>query len=196
MNFRKFFSLKTWPCQYGSGSKIYPSAGIHNFQNRTEKIRIGRYTHIRGEILVFGHGGEIRIGDYCYVGEGARIWSADNIRIGNRVLISHLVSIYDSTTHPLRADLRHAHYREILRSGHPKKIALGERPVELCDDVWIGSHAVILRGVTLGRGCVVAAGSVVTRSCAEFSLVAGNPAKEIRKLEQPPSTFYSDYELR
>lgn len=176
-------------CILGKNSKIYPSANVCNFQNHREQIKIGNNSHIRGEILVFGHGGAIEIGDFCYVGEGARIWSALNIRVGNRVLISHLVSIYDSTTHPLRADLRHAQYREILESGHPKVMDLGEKAVEISDDVWIGSHAIILRGVNLGRGCVVAAGSVVTKSVPDFTLVAGNPARIIRTVEKPPPEF-------
>lgn len=174
-------------CILGKNSKIYSSANVCNFQNHHQQIKIGNNTHIRGEILVFRHGGKIEIGDFCYVGEGARIWSALNIRVGNRVLISHLVSIYDSTTHPLRADLRHAQYREILESGHPKVMDLGEKAVEISDDVWIGSHAIILRGVNLGQGCVVSAGSVVTKSVPEFTLVAGNPARIIRSIEKPPA---------
>ena len=80
------------------------------------------------------------MGDFCYLGEGARIWSSAEVIIGMRVLISHLVSIYDNTTHPLRADLRHKHYRDIIYSGHPEQLNLGERPVRIENDVWIGSH--------------------------------------------------------
>jgi acetyltransferase-like isoleucine patch superfamily enzyme len=76
-----------------------------------------------------------------------------------------------------------------LESGHPKVMDLGEKAVEISDDVWIGSHAIILRGVNLGRGCVVAAGSVVTKSVPEFTLVAGNPARIIRTVEKPPPEF-------
>ena len=185
----KFFRKKIWQCQLGRGSLLYDSAQICNPQNNPKRIQIGNHTHIRGEILLFKHGGKVSIGDYCYLGEGSRIWSGIEILIGDRVLISHMVSIYDNTTHPMRADLRHFHYREILVKGHPDKIDLSEKRVEICSDAWIGSHAVILRGVKIGEGAVVAAGSIVTKDVQDYTLVAGNPAKKIRALEKPPAHF-------
>ena len=53
-------------------------------------------------------------------------------------------------------------------------------PVDIEDDVWIGFNAIILKGVTIGRGAVVAAGSVVTKNVAPFTVVGGNPARLIR----------------
>lgn len=55
-----------------------------------------------------------------------------------------------------------------------------ERPVVIEDDVWIGSRVTILPGVIVGRGCVIGASSVVTKSCPPYSVVAGNPAKVVR----------------
>ena len=83
--------------------------------------------------------------------------------IGDRVLISHSANVFDNLTHPLRAKPRHEQVKEILSSGHPKDICLGERPVRICDDAWIGANAIVLRGVIIGRGAVVAAGAVVTK---------------------------------
>ena len=186
---RKLFARKSAICCMQGRSKIHPSGNICNLQNNPSSIKLGDHTHIRGELLVFRHGGRICMGDFCYLGEGARIWSSAEVIIGNRVLISHLVSIYDNTTHPLRADLRHKHYRDIINSGHPVQLKLGERPVRIENDVWIGSHCVILRGVTIGRGAVVGAGSIVTKSVAKYTLVAGNPARVIRQLEEPPQDF-------
>jgi acetyltransferase-like isoleucine patch superfamily enzyme len=57
-----------------------------------------------------------------------------------------------------------------------------EKEVVLEDDVWIGAGAVILPGVTIGQGAIVGAGAVVTRSVAPFTIVAGVPAREIRKI--------------
>lgn len=54
-------------------------------------------------------------------------------------------------------------------------------PITVEDDVWIGSNAVILAGVTIGRGCVIGAGAVVTKSCAPYSVLAGVPARVIKK---------------
>ena len=54
------------------------------------------------------------------------------------------------------------------------------KPVAIGDDVWIGTRAIILPGVRIGRGAIVAAGAVVTRDVNEFDIVGGNPARVIR----------------
>lgn len=58
-------------------------------------------------------------------------------------------------------------------------------PVYIGDKVWIGFNVIILKGVDIGEGAVVAAGSVVTKNVPEWTLVGGNPAKVIRQLEHP-----------
>lgn len=167
----------------GAGARLYAEGAVRNMTGRREAVRIGDRSHVKGELLTFAHGGEIRIGSDCYVGEHSKIWSARSIIIGDRVLISHAVTILDNMTHPLEAGARHRHFRTIVEAGHPKDIDLGERPVEVEDDVWIGCQSVILRGVRIGRGAIVGAGSVVTKDVAPGVIVAGNPAKFIRELE-------------
>ena len=103
---------------------------------------------------MFAHGGYIDLGDWCYVGEQARIWSAGSITIGDRVLIAHAVNIFDNLTHPIRAADRHAQFTKIANEGHPRDISLGERPVKIGDDAWIGAGAFVLRGVTVGTGAM------------------------------------------
>lgn len=132
--------------------------------------------------MTFAHGGQIRIGEWCYVGEGTRIWSAASIEIGNRVLISHSANVFDSLTHPIGAAARHEQVRQIFTSGHPRELSLDESPVRICDDAWVGAGAMVLRGVTVGEGAVVAAGAVVTKDVPAFSIVAGNPAVLVREL--------------
>jgi len=161
---------------------LHETASIENIRQTAESIRIGAHSHIRGQLLTFAHGGTITIGSYCYLGEDSRIWSAKEISIGNRVLIAHLVSIFDSHTHPINPESRHEQFRAIINSGHPGKIDLGEKPVRIEDDAWIGCHSVILRGVTIGRGAIIGAGSVVTKDIPQFTIAAGNPAAIIREL--------------
>jgi acetyltransferase-like isoleucine patch superfamily enzyme len=98
------------------------------------------------------------------------------------VLISHSANIFDSLTHPLDARARHEQVREIFMNGHPRKISLDESPVRICDDAWIGAGAMVMRGVTVGEGSVVAAGAVVTKDVPPLTIVAGNPASIIREL--------------
>ena len=132
--------------------------------------------------MTFGHGGEIRIGEWCYVGEGTRIWSAGSIEIGNRVLISHSVNVFDNLT------IRSMRRLGINKSGRFSSVAIlstfrwmrtRSRSVTMPG---LAQRAMILRGVTVGEGGVVAAGAVVTKDVLPYSIVAGNPAEFVRKL--------------
>jgi acetyltransferase-like isoleucine patch superfamily enzyme len=153
---------------------------VDNYQSNPEAIVVGDYCHVLGQLLVFAHGGRIQIGDFCFVGEGSRLWSATSIKIGNRVLVSHGVNIHDQDAHSLSAYKRHLHAQQILYSGHPSSVEdVASKPVEINDDAWIGFNSTILKGVTIGRGAIVAAASVVTKDVPEFAIVAGNPARLI-----------------
>jgi acetyltransferase-like isoleucine patch superfamily enzyme len=169
-------------CELEQGVTLSRTARIRNARGDSSKIVIGRHSHVLGELFTFAHGGEIKVGEWCYVGEGSRIWSAASIEIGNRVLISHSVNIFDSLTHPLQAAARHEQVKQIYGQGHPRQISLEESPVKICDDAWIGAGAIVLRGVTIGEGGVVAAGAVVTKDVLPYSIVAGNPAVLVREL--------------
>lgn len=169
-------------CYKAKSSKLTSSAKVANRQNDDKKILIGEHTVIEGELCVFRHGGNIRIGDWCYIGAGSRIWSGASIFIGNRVLISHNVNIIDNQTHPISPQLRHKHCVELFSGKAPAVIDLGGKPVHIEDDAWIAAGAIILRGVRIQRGAIVSAGSVVTKDVEAYCIVAGNPAVLVRKL--------------
>ena len=166
----------------GAGSSLSASARILNPLSDPERIRIGANCRVEGELFVFAHGGRINMGDWCYVGPNTRIWSASNVNIGHRVLISHSVNIFDSLTHPLDPVARHAQFRQISMYGHPRSIDLDERPVMIGDDAWIGAGTTVLRGVVIGARAVVGAGAVVTQDVAPDTVVVGNPARVVRHL--------------
>lgn len=179
-----FRRLLGWrPYSIEPGAVIHDTARISNNTGTRGAISIGRFTHVKGELLTFAHGGAISIGEYCYIGESTRIWSARSIRIGNRVLIAHNVTILDSLTHPIGAKARHEHFKHIITDGHPDRIDLDERVVDIGDDVWVGCMSIVLRGVSLGQGAIVGAGSVVTENVPPWTLAAGNPARIIRELD-------------
>ena len=169
-------------CILATGARLSPRARILNASGESRQIDIGAHCVVEGELFVFGHGGRIEIGEWCYVVPETRIWSAQHVRIGDRVLISHGVSVFDSLTHPISPRLRHAQFREIALTGHPRSIDLGEARVVIEDDVWIGACALILRGVRIGARSIVGAGSVVTRDVPANTVVAGNPALAVRTL--------------
>ncbi len=167
------------------GSKFYPEAKVLNFSDTPAKIKIGINTHIRGELVIFPSGGTIKIGNDCFIGEGSKIWSQSSILIGNNVLISHDVNIHDTNSHPLNNIERREDYKQIINSGFPKvNTNVITKAIEIEDDVWIGFNAIILKGVHIGKGSIIAAGSVVTNNIPDFTLVAGNPAKPIKSLKE------------
>lgn len=114
----------------------------------------------------------IQIGDDCGFTGGA-IVAAERIQIGCRVLVGANCTITDTDFHPLEAAVRQ---QDILAGAH--------RPVVIEDDVFIGMNCLILKGVTLGRGSVVGAGSVVTKDVPAGVIVAGNPARVIRPIQE------------
>lgn len=166
-----------YSCRIHEGGQILASN-----RHLRESITVGANTHIRGQLFTFGHGGRITMGSYCYVGENSKLWSAVELTIGDRVLIGHGTSIFDSDTHPLSPGERHRQYVDIITKGHPPEINLLEEPVIIEDDVWIGCNVVVLKGVRIGRGAIVGAGSVVTRDVPPYVVVAGNPARVVREL--------------
>lgn len=109
----------------------------------------------------------IEIGDKTYINHDSEIRCRERVAIGNNVSIAYNVLIQDSDYHTT--------YDE---NGTPKPQTL---PISIEDNVWIGANAIVLKGVTIGEGSIVAAGSVVTKSIPAYSLVAGNPARIIKQ---------------
>jgi acetyltransferase-like isoleucine patch superfamily enzyme len=113
---------------------------------------------------------EIVIGDNCGF-TGTTLVADASIQIGNRVLVGGNASIVDTDFHPLTPEGR----REDINAGT-------SRPIEIGDDVFIGMNSLILKGVTVGDGSVVGAGSVVSRNVPPHTIVAGNPATVVKEL--------------
>lgn len=164
-------------CLIGVGTRILPGGKIVNLQNVQGAISVGSCTWIAGQLLVFGHAGRIRVGDYCYIGDSSRVWSAAEVTIGNRVFLAHGVNIHDNDSHSISAMRRHQHFRELVATGAPSFVEdISVSPVRIEDDAWIGFNSSILKGTTIGKGAIVGACTVVTRDVPAYAIVAGNPA--------------------
>ena len=171
-------------CVCGTNTKLRPTSRIRNERGQAARIQVGERSVIEGELFVFAKAGSISIGDYCFIGRESRIWSANSLKIGNRVLISHNVNIHDTNSHPLSAVSRHDEFKGMVdQTQSMEKFDIPTGAVTIEDDVWIGFNAIVLKGVTIGRGAVVAAGSLVTKDVPPYTLVGGNPARIIRKLD-------------
>lgn len=127
------------------------------------KLEIGNYVRIWPDVKLSVQGKEspavLVIGNNVSIGDRTEIHCGNNIRIGDNTLISWDCCILDRDYHAFNAQ------NEV-----PKSVIIGK-------DVWVGCRSMILKGVTIGDGAVIAAGSVVTKDVPEKCLVAGNPAK-------------------
>ena len=169
-----------------NGTTFYPEAEVRNISGKPNKIILGNNTHIRGELMIYEYAKSLQIGNYCYVGKGSIINVAQEIIIGNNVLISHNVNIYDTNSHEIDHLERSESYKKLLLTGHsPDKGNVAVAPVIIEDFVWISFNVIILKGVTIGKGAIIAAGSVVTKDVPAWTVVAGNPAKVVKSISAP-----------
>lgn len=118
----------------------------------------------------------LQLGDYSEVGNGCAFVVARGITIGKHTRISFNTKIFDTSGHPIEADLRRQN-----KPAHPGDV----RPVVIGDDVWVGQQCIIFPGTRIGDGSVISAGSVVRGKIPPYSLVAGNPAKVLATLPRP-----------
>lgn len=149
-----------------------------------EGVRIGRgSTTYLGTMFDLGPQGRVRIGNYCCV-HGAWFICDSEITVGDYAMISWNVvfmDTYGAFTDPAqrRQQLEHMPFdgRRRMPRGAPAS------PIHIRRNVWIGFDCVVLPGVTIGEGSIVGARSVVTENVPPYTLVAGNPARVVRKIE-------------
>ena len=152
---------------------------------RTDAVTIGRgaSTYL-GTMFDVGPRGRVNLGDYALV-HGARIICESEIIIEEYALVSWNVVLMDSYRVPFAPDAR----RELIRrvpQATPRCItpAMPGRPVRIGRAAWVGFDSCILPGVNVGEGAVVGARSVVTSDVEPFTIVAGNPARVVRRLTE------------
>lgn len=169
-------------CQVDENTFFYKTATVLTDKQR-EGIQIGANCHIRGELINVSGKRRLIIGEWCYLGERSTLWSSGaDLIVGDRVLIAKDVFISNNNSHPIEANSRYEHYKHIVTKGHPLQSDLHGQTIKIEDDVWIGCKSIILKGVTIGKGSIVAAGSVVTKDVPEGVMVAENPAKIVKRL--------------
>jgi len=130
-------------------------------------------------LLEIGTAANLCIGDNVYINEGVNVVCNISVWIGNRVLIAPDVVIMDDDGHPLDWATRHDYWPKTPQDRLDRQIGA---PIIIESNVWIGARAIILKGVTIGEGSVIAAGSVVTHSIPAKVLAGGAPAHVIRNL--------------
>jgi len=165
------------------GVMLGPNAWCYNKGDAT-RIRIGTGSFCRGILRCESFGsGQIIIHQDVYLGDDTLISCAKHVEIHRNSLLAHGVLVFDNDSHPVDTSQRLADYESILR-GDRSGDNISATPVSIGPNAWIGMQSILLKGVTIGEGSIVAAGSVVTKDVPPRSLAAGNPAIVIGSL--PP----------
>ena len=183
--------------------KMYPR--INRLILKANGAVFGKNLQIPGKVSWLIRGARITIGDNFYLSSGngvnpiasnlqadvyvepgatltignnvgmssTRLWIHESARIGNNVKIGGCVLITDTDAHPMD-------YMARRSSNEGTKSA----PVVIEDDVWVGAHCIILKGVTIGARSIIGAGSVVTKSIPADCVAAGNPCRVIKSLNK------------
>jgi len=120
------------------------------------------------EICVCNPQAAIKIGNRTTIGNFTHIYASEKIVIGNDCMIAPFVYIVDSD---------HGTNLGSLMNQQENITA----PIIIGDDVWIGSHSIILKGIKIGNGVIIAANSVVNKDLEEFSIYGGSPVKLLKK---------------
>jgi len=161
-----------------------------------DAVRIGKSCTIGCDVFCASRG-RIQIGNNCWIGGGSSISSAASIEIGDHCAISREVEIRDNNSHPIeplarRESLATAGSGWNLENWYDSDMA----PIWIGNDVWIGRRAMVLKGVKIGDGAVVAANAVVTRDVPPLSVVGGNPARVLKQIECPHDKFVEEANTR
>ena len=148
----------------GHGSKIYHSVRMDTPPYR--RFWLGRRSVVESYCCINNAVGDVTIGDYTRIGIHCTLIGP--VCIGNHVNLAQGITV---------TALNHNFEDSSKRIDEQ---GVSTKPVVIGDDVWIGTNAVILPGVTIGSHCVVAAGAVVTKDIPDHTLVGGVPAKVIK----------------
>ena len=159
-----------------------PGAACHNTGSK-ENVVIGSHCTV-GCLFQALYGGKITVGINTYIGGNTIIQSKELVSIGDSVIIANNVLIVDNNNHPVDPSerLRMSACDDFLHDELWSWKYAESKPIVIEDNVWIGRDARIMKGVTVGKGSIVALGAIVTKDVPPYTVVAGNPAKVVKQL--------------
>ena len=155
----------------------------------TPPVHIGHNNLLSASFVVETSKGQITVGHNTFIGGGLFV-CAEEITIGSDVMFSWGCTVIDTDAHSLNWEHRRHDVSEWKKGTDEGSIGkyknwdhVTSKRIEIKDKAWIGFNVIILKGVTIGEGAVVAAGSVVTKDVAPYTLVGGNPAAFIKQIQ-------------
>lgn len=145
------------------------------FRVRKQKKLYSKFKSVgRNVYISTGHdiegSSKIEIGDDVWIGKNVKISGSGGVIIKSGCILSHNIEIW-TTNH---------RYEAIDLKSVPYDKEFTEKPVVICENVWIGSRVIIIPGVTIGEGAVIGAGAVVTKDVPPCAVIGGNPGKIIK----------------
>ena len=188
--FRRERSVKAWRAVLGDGLSIGTGARLGRARLIAREpqgchFTIGPNSNIEGVIVLERRDSGVRIGSRTHVGGGALIDAACSVAVGDDVLIAFDVLIMDHDSHSLDFPERARDVQNWMR-GHKDWTHVDRAPVRIEDKAWIGARSIILKGVRVGQGAVIGAGSVVVGDVPPWTVAVGNPAKVVRRVSGSP----------
>lgn len=169
--------------RFGTNTLVTGELSFKRFlSHEPDALVIGSDCTMDGVHFALGEKGRVHIGNYCYFTNAVLLCELE-MRIGNYVVIGWNATIADTDFHPLKPAERIADAIACspLGQGRPRP-EIPKRPVTIEDDVWIGPNATILKGVRIGTGAFIEAGSLVTRDVPAHARIMGNPAQVIGEI--------------
>lgn len=145
-------------------------------------VSVGSDTVMLSKVILEQTGAVLKVGDRTFVGSGL-ISVATYIEIGDDVLMSWGVSVTDHNSHSIQFSKRENDVVNWI-GGRKDWSGVIVTPVRIGNKSWIGFDVKILKGVSIGEGSIVGAGSVVTKDVPPWTIVAGNPARVIREIPE------------
>ena len=166
----------------GAQLHLMASASCRN-DGAPENVQIGNHCTIGASFIAL-FGGVITVGENTYIGPGTSLQAKERITIGKDVIIANNVVILDNNNHPVSPEARQkmSACQDYLHDPLWSWKFAESAPVVIEENVWICRDARILKGVTVGKGSIVALGAVVTHDVPAYSVGAGNPAKVVKSL--------------
>lgn len=163
--------------QLGPHTLVTAEYAFKRFRSRLHPgLVVGAHCTMDGVHFAIGENGRVSIGDYCYFTNAVLLCELE-LRIGNYVVIGWNATIADTDFHPLAPAERIADAIACSPLGKGPRPEIARHPVVIEDDVWIGPNATLLKGVRIGAGSWIEAGSLVTRDVPPRTRVLGNPAQ-------------------
>jgi acetyltransferase-like isoleucine patch superfamily enzyme len=166
--------------QVGTNSDVI---GAIDKRSPRSRIKIGNDCLIHGTLVTETDDSEICIGNNVFIGGGTIVDCATRITIEDDVLISFSGLLVDSNSHSQSYSIR-KHDLAAWKKGKKDWSTPSSAPIRISKGAWLGAHSIILKGVVIGEGAIVGAGAVVTADVPPWTVVAGNPARIVRKLAE------------